>query len=130
MNIGILAQNRNRNSDGSKGLTIQCNEFNAILNDIAITAATSGSDKGIKENQGNGESAVTLANNIFSLSGLSQTYNFYDVIGNLIRYFHANVPDNVYGYRIQPNINPEGNLLNEEKNFTFNKETCCPSEIF
>ncbi|HQF18727.1 MAG TPA: hypothetical protein PLR53_05025 [Bacteroidales bacterium] len=130
LNIGILAQNRNRNSDGSKGLTIQCNEFNAILNDIVITAATSGSDKGIKENQGNGESAVTLANNIFSLSGLSQTYNFYDVIGNLIRYFHANVPDNVYGYRIQPNINPEGNLLNEEKNFTFNKETCCPSEIF
>lgn len=128
LDIGILAQNRNRNGNGSKGLTIQCNEFNSTSKDIALTSATPGSDKGIKENQGDGANAVALANNIFT--GFAQSsVGFFDENGNLIRYFHAKLPAPIYINRIRPNINPQGNLLNVETNFTFYKESCCPSKI-
>ncbi len=132
LSIGILAQNRNRSSDGSKGLFIQCNEFMGGKNDIAITSVTSEDDQGIKAKQGSNLNCLLLGNNIFTGSPVANKsigFFFGDKVAKAVTYFHAKIPDITYGDRLRPSTNAPALLTYQETNFSFNRQTCCPSII-
>lgn len=127
--VGAIAQNENRSSDGSGGLQIKCNKYENCEYDIAVTSESSGSEMGIKYNQGSANAIPTApANNLFSYTWEHSTSDFHNECNNII-YHHlkdtitAHTKPKQYSI---PEVNPQ---YNEDYNFTFNEDSCCPPSL-
>jgi hypothetical protein len=114
LNIGILAQNKNRNNSmGTNGLTLKCNDFEECRYDIAVTAyQMNNSLLGIKSPQGlPGNDDENPAGNVFStFTGPMiphDDYNYHNEGGGLT-YFHHD--QNYSSVKVEPshysNITP------------------------
>jgi len=135
LNIGILAQNKNRSNDGSQGLTLKCNYFNTCRYDIAVTVYNpSIMGLGIKDPQGRSGSDVTYpAGNIFSVrnpfSPPSHTdYNYHNE-GGMLMYYHHDTVNAPFPVKVRPTnystINPQRSAIG---NF-YDSLTCCLSNF-
>jgi hypothetical protein len=126
---GILAQNRNRNSDGTTGLSIKCNDFTLCEYDIAVTAGSSGNEMGINKWQGSGQNFATApAGNTFS--HYNTLYGDYSNNCHSLTYYYNNGGNVVNGsaityvipeYRttnVAPSVNPYP--------YTYSKLVNCP----
>lgn len=95
MDIGILAQNRNRN-DEDKGLLLKCNDFGPAIDnleyDIAVTAYQGCINPGIRENQGSEVSQSSPAGNMFSHLPGSTFSDYYNEEGGIFYYQHIPIP--------------------------------------
>ncbi|KAF5045410.1 hypothetical protein DSECCO2_481540 [anaerobic digester metagenome] len=122
-NYGITAQDKNRNKDGSAGLTIKCNRFYSIIgNDLLIASSVNDTiTHGIARNQGTDTTDCKApAGNQFAHFNSNQSSIWNG--GNRIIYHHH---DPFYLSKLEP-INPYRTTLNNTR-LPFNYETCCPS---
>jgi len=138
LDIGIIAQNRNKSSDGLHGLTIKCNDFTASNRyDIAVTTYNSGlPGMGIKYQQGaHSNNPLDPAGNTFSdhlgnfwgydyryhNEGASFLYNHHDSAFTPPIY---KVSLGITGHFGSANITPQYYSGNG-----FLKSSCCPSSF-
>ena len=129
LNYGTIAQDVNRNSRGTNGLQIKCNDYEGCENDIAVTSERAGNTIGIKREQGSDlNEPEAPANNTFSYTWLNQTSDYYNECEDLIYWYPFNdggfnvVPIN---YSI-PEVNPQ---TNEELTNPYIKSVSCPSHL-
>lgn len=130
LNSGIVAQNKNRNKDGSFGLAIKCNNFTYTNTDIAVLKDLLpdpfSPENGIALNQGHQDTLCEApAGNLFSNLNIVQFPDYYSIYNscNLINYYyHKNSPNNkAYPEQVKQFIvarHPVG--VNYQ-------ESCCPS---
>jgi len=137
LNIGILAQNKNRNNAiGTNGLTLKCNDFVLCRYDIAVTAYDpNNSYLGIRGSQGQSGSNPTFpAGNVFSDYNPSVAphpdYNYHNEGGGLTYYHHDNINPPYPAYKVKPshysqNVTP---VRSGYQNF-YDPNICCLSHF-
>ena len=119
LNIGILAQNKNRsNSSGTNGLTVKCNDFYYCRYDIAVTVYDPNNlGLGIMDPQGQSGSNVTFpAGNIFTNVSIppQSDYNYHNEGGGLTYYHHdqnyssVKVEPTHYSSNVTPTVSHNG----------------------
>ncbi len=128
MEYGVIAQNKNRSRDGSRGLQIKCNDFDEIGYSIAVLSDNISNSDGIPAidgipNQGSNEDCTKPAGNIFTidyyLPGSSDILNECKEI----EYFHHNPTDN---QNVVPKNPVNVTLRRTEWDLVYN--TCCPEK--
>jgi len=125
---GTIAQNQNRNYDGENGLQILCNDYRNCQFDIAVTADTSGSRIGIKEDQGSDINEETApAGNTFTVNASEDYGHYYSSANKNTFYWH-------HTYTSGDSIIPthKSNLVSNFENqhdLTYDKDDSCPSNI-
>ncbi len=138
LSIGTLAQNKNRNHDGVKGLTIKCNDYFSNKYDIAVTIWNPQltNDLGIKKTQGDNQYDIKApAGNRFTIVHMHPGYpaNYYNE-GGQIDYLHhvveTNDPPNILPDYISNSVTPMLPSTTPSYPFTYNKTLCCPSTFY
>lgn len=123
---GVIAQNANRNKNGSSGLQIKCNDFSNCYYDISVTAEEPGETMGIAYNQGSGEALSTApANNTFSYTHNNSESDYNNDCNNVI-YWHltdTTTANTKPKYHSVPEVDTQYNELNE---YQYIKDSCCP----
>ncbi|NQT76101.1 MAG: T9SS type A sorting domain-containing protein [Bacteroidetes bacterium] len=130
LDIGILAQNSNRNNKNTDGLIIKCNDFGStdgnIRNDIVVTTYDSCLNPGIFQYQGGYISANPPAGNLFShyppLNDFSD-YNNQTLSGIYYRQ-HVTNPD-----RLNLEDYSELTMDREQTTIAYDSVNSCPSLI-
>ncbi len=136
LQYGIIAQNKNRNSSGSTGLTIKCNDFQSPnMYDIAVTKSdVNATLMGINTLQGaNGISTTDPAGNTFSYSWQAKPSliesDYMNQCENLSYIYHAQSN----GFNVQPirftaspKVSPSQTTIN---NISYSKNLSCPSQL-
>lgn len=131
LNVGILAENRNRNNNGDYGLEIKCNDFlYPNKYDIAVTK-DSGTNMGIKDPQGtNGTGPGDPAGNTFSYTWntTGNLYSdYYNVCENFVYWYHYHAGGaNVNPMHHSASVNPQANSNNP---WNYVKNESCPSSF-
>jgi hypothetical protein len=98
LDYGIIAQNKNRHSNGLTGLCIKCNDFDDCNNDIVITTDVGDEDPelGISANQGaNSANPEDMAGNLFYIEGVKSDGDFDDInneANHITYYYPLNAP--------------------------------------
>lgn len=91
-NYGITAQDKNRNTNGSTGLLIKCNQFTSVKIDINVVKTPSSAiSMGIATSQGsNGANCESPAGNLFT--NPTTTTGYYSIYNDceFINYYHHN----------------------------------------
>lgn len=131
LDIGILAQRKNKNPANKDGLCLRCNTFNACIYDIAVTKPTNGSNtqNGIALWQG---SSTDPVGNLFTGNNPNLSYNFWNIdidnslIPDITYYHHSNF--NIYP-RLKPAFGKYTNLTPSTTNKSFNPASSCPSNL-
>lgn len=132
LNIGILAQGKNKNPANNDGLCFRCNTFNSCKYDIAVTKPANGSNSqnGIALWQG---SASDPVGNLFTDLNQNPTYHFWNLstnssfIPDISYYHHGNF--NTYP-RLKPASGKYTNLIpTNVPNKYFDLATSCPSNL-
>ncbi len=131
LNVGILAENRNRSTYGDYGLELKCNDFiYPNKYDIAVTRKTGTSNMGIRNTQGsNGTDSKDPAGNTFSytLNANVPYSDFYNECENLVYWYHYhNGGANVKPEHYSATVNPQ---FNQNNSHAYIKNTCCPSSF-
>jgi hypothetical protein len=131
LDIGILAQGKNRNPANTDGLCMSCNTFNTCKYDIAVTAPanTNFNINGVAQYQG---SSADPAGNLFTDLPQNPTYQFWNMYAN-----HTSVPDVTYFHhanfvaypRLKPAITKITNLVTSSVPNNFNPDVSCPSHL-
>ncbi len=131
LDIGTLAQERNRNLDGTNGLEIKCNDYTECEYDIIVSQSdTSASYLGIKYLQGaNGQTTEDPAGNIFTEdpphTDESNYYNPYSE--NIVYYYHW---DTITECNIIPTEHSSTVTPTETENYLpYDPENSCPSNL-
>jgi hypothetical protein len=92
MDIGILAQNSNRNASNTDGLVIKCNDFGPSSKnfeyDIAVTAYQGWPNAGIKRDQGDDFDPTAPAGNMFSHLPDATFSDYYNEASGIFYYQH------------------------------------------
>lgn len=137
LNIGILAQNKNRsNSAGDNGLTLKCNDFAECRYDIAVTVYNqSDPTLGIRDPQGQpGDDYDDPAGNIFSDYPYSPAphddYNYHNEGGELT-YYHHDHENPPYSFKVRPSHYSTNTVTlqkSEDQNF-YDPSECCLSHF-
>jgi hypothetical protein len=129
LNYGILPMNKNRNTNGSFGLELKCNDFiypNEF--DIAVTKETGTSLMGIRYNQGtNALTNGSPAGNTFSYTWVSTGApysDYYNQGENLNYWYHQN---NGGANVIPLHHSPTPIVYPQSVSSTYNKLASCPS---
>lgn len=130
LNVGILAQELNRSSDGSQGLEIKCNDFIDCEYDIAVTKSDQYAEGlGIRYNQGEPIAEVEApANCTFSYLWLHETSDYHNECEDIIYWY----PFNDGGFNVKPieysdpQVNPQ---YDPDLTDQYNKEEFCPSSF-
>jgi uncharacterized protein YcfL len=95
MDIGILAQNSNRDANGDLGLVIKCNDFGPNLDnleyDIAVTAYQGWPNAGIKRDQGDDFDPSAPAGNMFSHLPDTTFSDYYNETSGI--YYYQHIPN-------------------------------------
>jgi hypothetical protein len=130
LNYGTIAYGKNRNSNGSLGLCIECNDFDNNKYDIVVNGKPN-IGQGIAYNQGYMGANDTLpAGNTFTRNFPQLVYNYMNSngMGWLNYVYHGNNPS-------QEKINPDPYYSpltmskQESSNTTYNKLFACPSKL-
>ena len=135
LNIGILAQNKNRsNSSGDNGLILKCNDFTECRYDIAVTAYDQFDPTlGIKDPQGrSGSDQDDPAGNIFSEAPIAphSDYNYHNE-GGVLTYYHHDDQNPPYPLKVVPSHYSTSTITlekSEDQNF-YDPEECCLSHF-
>ena len=131
LDIGILAQGKNRNPANNDGLCIRCNDFNSCKYDIAVTAPANSNFtiNGVAKYQG---SSTDPVGNLFTVLSQNPTYQFWNMYTNhasvpVVTYFHhANI--GVYP-RLRPASNKITNLAVSPTQAYYTPDISCPSHL-
>jgi hypothetical protein len=128
---GTVAYGVNRNEDGSVGLCIKCNDYEANKNDIVVNGIPR-SGHGIAYNQGFMHANDTApAGNTFTQGFQELEYNYINSTGmGWINYvYHGNVQMPV---KVNPDPYFSSQTMSKESNdwtYYWNKEVVCPSKL-
>lgn len=130
---GILAQNKNRSSNGLSGLSLKCNNFNVCNNDITILSNASGEDPqlGIATNQGSSSANPTgMAGNLFFIEDDRPNGDFDD-INNQLQHINYYYPTNANNNRIRPVDYTQNSVSIQDLsvNPSWTYENGCPSNF-
>lgn len=137
LDIGILAQNNNRNENGTAGLLIKCNDFgdndpadpslhdNTI--DIAVTCYPECINPGIKRSQGSDEDQASPAGNRFSQASNGIVDSDFSNPNTLRPFYYQHDPTN------EPRVNLTYYIpLHVTKiptDYDFVESECCPPSL-
>jgi hypothetical protein len=127
-----MALNDNRNTDGSEGLEIKCNDFALCEYDIAVTQEDeNATGLGIKYEQGqNGNLTIHPGGNIFTINPPHpEESNYYNPFSEEIKYWYHKYDD---GYNIEPIEHTPFPQVDPEKviaDWTYNPDLSCPSNL-
>jgi hypothetical protein len=130
LGFGIIAELINRNTDGTTGLCLKCNQFNKTLFDQAITGDdTYYPGLGIARTQGTYDplDVKSPAGNTFSLShtgGVSDIYNGGGII--TYTYHQFSNPSNLH---VMPYYYSTSVYLNIAYGLIYSRDTACPSQL-
>jgi len=126
LTYGTLAQNQNRDVSGDCGLQIRCNDYTACTFDIAVTSLNSGSEIGIKKDQGsNAQSTTAPAGDTFTEEPTEEEGNYYNESPNNIRYWHHSL---TVGPKIIPtNRSASVDTAMNQWGLKYKKDQSCPS---
>lgn len=137
LKIGILAQNKNRDSTGGNGLTLKCNDFTNYYYDFAVTTDNPNvSEMGLKNPQGQSGILITYpAGNTFSgFMGYKPSDFRYHNEGGTFIYYHHDQTGSVKTVDPTPWYTDAGAsmiTLIPSLNISYNSKTeCCPSHLF
>lgn len=132
LNIGTLAQEKNRNQDGTIGLEIKCNDYAECEYDIVVSQSDTAMDNlGIKYLQGtNGQSTEDPAGNLFTIEPPhDDESNYYNPHSEEIVYWYHRVNN---GYNIIPIEHspfPQVDTSKVDENLSYQPENSCPSNL-
>ena len=132
LNIGTLAQEKNRNQDGTIGLEIKCNDYAECEYDIVVAQEdTSSSDLGIRYNQGiNGQFTTEPAGNTFTIEPPhDDESNYYNPHSEEIVYWYHRESN---GFNIVPTEHSPFPQLDTSivfEQLTYDPENSCPSNL-
>jgi len=131
LNIGVLAQNQNRDTDEETGLCIKCNDYIENAMDIAVTKDIPFlPDMGIAWHQGSSEPLPeNMAGNLFYYNGIPNDLDDISNEGEHITYYY---PENFpLGYqRVKPVDYTENTVTPiEVSGFLWTLEEGCPSHL-
>lgn len=138
LGVGILAQNKNRNDDGSFGLSIVCNDFaNYRKYDVAVTTDNPNfTHMGINRAQGNpGFLKTDPAGNGFSNSGIfPEPLDFrYHNEGGTFTYYQHDPSGSIKVVSPYPFYTYQGastiTLDTSTYNYYTHDSACCPSQL-
>jgi len=120
---GIVAQDQNRNKDGSAGLLLKCNKFSNIKTDIAVLKYNPNSVlMGIAKSQGSNdpEDCKKPAGNLFSQLTINDYWSIWNDCESIEYYSHSSSSS--------PYVVPSKTTNTKvfETELIFIEETCCP----
>ena len=136
LDVGILAENKNRSDNGLLGLQLLCNDFINYKYDIAITTENPNINQmGIKDPQGlSGSDKTSPAGNTFSEFGLGcpEDFRYHNEGGSFI-YYHHDQTGSIKTVDPTPYYTSSGSsmiTLNHTLYNNYNDKTiCCPSSF-
>ena len=132
LGVGVLAQEENRNADGSEGLEIKCNDFTICEYDIAVTQEDQhATGLGVKYEQGqNGNLTIHPGGNIFTINPPHpEESNYYNPYSEEVKYWYHKYDD---GYNIEPIEHTPFPQVDPDKvdaDLTYNPDLSCPSNL-
>lgn len=124
LEFGILAQDINRNKDGSRGLRIKCNDFLKTKSDIAITRSIQEKGYGIASAQGSAEDITKPAGNLFS--NIENDLSYFGIDNDcdgIIYTYH----DPIYNRRLEPSKIDNQFTIGKNNSMMPFSPACCPS---
>lgn len=124
LEFGILAQDMNRNKDGSRGLRIKCNDFQEAKSDLAITKSVPVNGYGIAYAQGSAEDSTKPGGNLFSNLENDLTYFSIDNDCDEIMYTYH---DPSYNRRLEPSRIDNQFTIGKNNSRLPYSPACCPS---
>jgi len=124
---GIIAQDKNRNANGSDGLRIKCNDFTSIHYDIAVVLSGTHPTWGIALYQGDSLSVNGPAGNTFSPQHqtIQRAGSDIDNDGARFKYYHH--IEQLNDPRLEPDYSL--NVYIKGTIFTYDTTECCLSQL-